>query len=271
MMISFENVKDVLNSHPFILEEVRFNLLHRISDDNSSLLMRREDKRVIIAQSGPEFPVWIWTDDSLTEEEQSELTEDFFNLFSDRSKLTIVAKPVIAELLAKDYALKRKIAWRVKVLLEAYHCPKTLIPQNVSGEISKPSIDDIDIIADFFAGFIYDCFNKSTSSDKQIEAAKKHIQHGNLYVLRVSDEIVSMANIAHRSPRHARINQVYTPQQKRKHGYASALVARLSQKIIDEGRVPMLYADLTNPDSNKVYQGIGYIASGKVSEVSFIF
>ncbi|WP_237690796.1 GNAT family N-acetyltransferase [Paenibacillus caui] len=36
-----------------------------------------------------------------------------------------------------------------------------------------------------------------------------------------------MASIAHRSPRHARINGVYTPPSLRRQGYASAIVAGL--------------------------------------------
>lgn len=270
MMIPFDKTENVLNSNPFISEEVRFNLLHLICDGNSSLLLRREDNRAIIAQSGPNFPVWVWTDDNLTQQEHNELAEDFYKLFSDRIKLSLVAKPSTAEFLARDYSIRRNISWKFKLFMEAYHCPKVLIPLSVSGEISKPSIDDIVIISDFFAGFIRDCFDINTTAEEQIETAKKYILSDNFYVWRVCNEIVCMANVAHRSPRHTRINEVYTPHQKRKKGYASALVAKLSKNIINEGRIPMLYTDLTNPDSNKVYKGVGYIECGKVNQISFI-
>lgn len=269
MLIPLEKKDNILNSKPFVAEEVRFNLVYRISEDNTALLLRREDNRAIIAQSGPEFPVWVWSDDSLTLDEQSELAEDFYQLFCDRVKLSLVAKPAIAELLAKDYARRRNLSWKVSKFMESYHCPKIKIPQRFSGEICKPSFDDVAIIASFLVGFIRDALNERTTIEKQLDTAKKYIQRDNLYIWRIGNEIVSMANVAHRTPRHASINQVYTPLQNRKKGYASALIATLSRNIINEGRIPMLYADLLNPDSNKVYKSIGYIACGKVSEIIF--
>jgi ribosomal protein S18 acetylase RimI-like enzyme len=68
-----------------------------------------------------------------------------------------------------------------------------------------------------------------------------------------------MAAWAGRTGRVARVNYVYTPPERRGHGYASACVATLTQQLLDEG-VPRccLYTDLSNPTSNKIYQAIGY-------------
>lgn len=52
---------------------------------------------------------------------------------------------------------------------------------------------------------------------------------------------------------------VYTPPEFRKNGYASFVVAELSQKILNSGKkFCILYTDLANPTSNKIYQNIGY-------------
>jgi predicted GNAT family acetyltransferase len=46
----------------------------------------------------------------------------------------------------------------------------------------------------------------------------------------------------------------------RGHGYASALVAALSQAILDSGlQFCTLNTDIANPTSNKIYQAIGYV------------
>jgi predicted GNAT family acetyltransferase len=56
-----------------------------------------------------------------------------------------------------------------------------------------------------------------------------------------------------------RIGPVYTPSRHRKRGYASALVAAVSQHALDNGAVTCsLYTDLANPTSNKIYLAIGY-------------
>lgn len=78
-----------------------------------------------------------------------------------------------------------------------------------------------------------------------------------------------MANIAHRSARHARMNAVFTAHNYRKKGFASALVAQQCMMLQKEGLLPMLYADIENPDSNKVYKNIGFVEVGKIAELSF--
>jgi len=58
----------------------------------------------------------------------------------------------------------------------------------------------------------------------------------------------------------ARIGPVYTPPDRRGHGYASAITAWLSQHLLDEGRqFCCLFTDLANPTSNHIYQTIGYV------------
>jgi predicted GNAT family acetyltransferase len=55
------------------------------------------------------------------------------------------------------------------------------------------------------------------------------------------------------------VGPVYTPPEARRHGYASALVAHVSQDLLDGGRrFVFLYTDLANPTSNHIYQEIGY-------------
>ncbi len=57
----------------------------------------------------------------------------------------------------------------------------------------------------------------------------------------------------------ATVGLVYTPPERRKRGYASAIVAALSQALLDQGyQYCSLFTDLANPTSNKIYQQIGY-------------
>ena len=57
----------------------------------------------------------------------------------------------------------------------------------------------------------------------------------------------------------ARIGPVYTPPERRRHGYAMALVAHVSRTTLAGGAGRcMLYTDLANPTSNAIYQRVGY-------------
>lgn len=69
----------------------------------------------------------------------------------------------------------------------------------------------------------------------------------------------------------SRIGSVYTPPADRRKGYATACVAALSQKLLDEGCDRcFLLTDLENPTSNHIYRQIGYIPICDWHEYSFI-
>jgi uncharacterized protein len=72
-------------------------------------------------------------------------------------------------------------------------------------------------------------------------------------------EPCSMAGWVARTPNGVRVGYVYTPPEVRGRGYASAAVAEVSQRALDDGRhFCFLYTDLANPTSNAIYQRIGY-------------
>ena len=56
----------------------------------------------------------------------------------------------------------------------------------------------------------------------------------------------------------ARIGPVYTPSEHRGMGYGSAVTAAATRSVLAEGAVPVLFTDLANPTSNKIYQALGY-------------
>jgi predicted GNAT family acetyltransferase len=84
------------------------------------------------------------------------------------------------------------------------------------------------------------------------------------------DGPVSMAGFGGPTPNGIRIGPVYTPPDLRGRGYASALTAALTRRLLEAGRrFCFLYTDLSNPTSNSIYQRIGYRAVGDADLWSF--
>jgi predicted GNAT family acetyltransferase len=84
-------------------------------------------------------------------------------------------------------------------------------------------------------------------------------------------EPVSLASCSAPTPTGIRIGPVYTPPERRGRGYATALVAELSRRLLAEGhRACYLYADLANPTSNAIYERIGYRRVADSAEISFL-
>jgi predicted GNAT family acetyltransferase len=88
-------------------------------------------------------------------------------------------------------------------------------------------------------------------------------------------EIVSLAGWGGPTPNGIRIGPVYTPPQLRGRGYATALTAELSQRLLDGDLFPggrrfcFLYTDLANPTSNAIYERIGYRRVCESAEIAF--
>lgn len=67
-----------------------------------------------------------------------------------------------------------------------------------------------------------------------------------------------------------RIGPVYTPPALRRRGYAGSAVAAASRDALAKGALQcMLYTDLENPTSNKIYAEVGYRRMGDWEEIAF--
>lgn len=70
---------------------------------------------------------------------------------------------------------------------------------------------------------------------------------------------VAMAAINRRTSSSSCVSWVYTPPEHRRRGYASAVVAALSQRELDAGATwYSLFTDVANPTSNHIYTELGY-------------
>ena len=79
------------------------------------------------------------------------------------------------------------------------------------------------------------------------------------YVWEDGGQVVSLVGAGGETPNGIRIGPVYTPPERRGHGYASSLTAAASQDQLGRGRrFVFLFTDLSNPTSNKIYRSIGY-------------
>lgn len=69
----------------------------------------------------------------------------------------------------------------------------------------------------------------------------------------------------------ARIGPVYTPSRLRGRGYASSAVAAVSRSALAAGaRQCILYTDLANPGSNRIYAALGYRRVADWEERTFV-
>ena len=81
-------------------------------------------------------------------------------------------------------------------------------------------------------------------------------------------EPVSMLGVNPQVAGVVRIGPVYTPPAQRRRGYAGSAVAAASRRALAAGAQRcMLFTDVTNPTSNKIYAEVGYRRTGDWEEI----
>lgn len=250
----------IFQSPGFLKSEVQYNLIHRIADDPDAELYASDNHQAIFARTSLRFPAWVWIDDDAEQSVWEEVSETVKERCLGKGDFEMVSSWEFIESFARTNHLSKE-----RVLdMESYVCRQINPETPLSGVMARPTMLDSDRIAAFFAGFMLDGFGKEVTAESQLGSAERLIQSGHLYTLVAENQIVSIANIAHRSERHARINTVFTPPSMRGQGYATSLVAKLTSLVLEEDRDAVLFTDQTNQTSNSIYQRIGYQSCGKV-------
>jgi len=140
--------------------------------------------------------------------------------------------------------------------------------EKVNENLLKPSSNQFvtadleyeSIILDWAEKFILEAVpDQKDEIENSLKRTKEQIKEGKLFLLLNQDKPVSMARMAGETVNGRLVNLVYTPPHLRNKGFASEVVARLSQYILDLGyNFCLLFTDLSNPTSNKIYMNIGY-------------
>lgn len=139
--------------------------------------------------------------------------------------------------------------------------------REAAGTMRLANEDDLALVASWIRSFVRTTGLQNVGGP---EARAERLVAARSLALWVDRVPVSMAALPARTRNTVRVGYVYTPAGHRRRGYASALVAHLSRHILDSGfRQCVLYTDLGNPTSNRIYREVGYRPVQDVMDVHF--
>ncbi len=139
--------------------------------------------------------------------------------------------------------------------LRLYTCTAVANVDLAAGSARQATLADFDLVKEWRIAFRDDVDAPLGTRDADIT---RNIDEGR-YFLWETDHPVSMALLARETGNTGMIGAVYTPPERRNHGYATAITAAVTQAILDSGKkYATLYTNLDNPTSNSIYQQIGY-------------
>jgi len=173
---------------------------------------------------------------------------------------------------AERWATRTGSAATVRTAERVFRLAKVVPPRPASGSMRLAEPRDRARVASWFVEFGAEALRLTQDLARMEAFTDRFIARlgGRAMYLWEDDGPVCMTGASAVTPHGSRVGPVYTPPALRGQGYASALVAAVSQAQLDAGRrFCFLFTDLSNPTSNKIYQDIGYEPVCDVDEYRF--
>ena len=129
---------------------------------------------------------------------------------------------------------------------------------DVSGRVRSGTADDEEIVARWAEGFVTDT---GFGNPADVSSMLARLAAGLIRVWVDEDAPVSMGLSAPVAYGVSRVGWIYTPPEHRGQGYGAAVTAAISaEQLAGDATRCMLYAQLNNPVSNRIYRRLGYRA-----------
>jgi predicted GNAT family acetyltransferase len=251
--------KEVVNSLMLGVVENLLPDIHHYGDQDPYLaVVEHKGRQVVRASMTPPHGLLL-TFDTINLSKPIHLLVD--ELLARGLPLPDVSSPKPAsEQFAQTWAERTGGSFKLEMAQRLYELTEVTPVEGVGGELAVAAETDIPLITRWLIGFNIDCFGEVGNSEERIrQGVTRSIKRGLWHLWKVDAQPVSMSIKVRPTRSGIGVSGVYTPPEYRNHGYASACVAALSQKLLDEGfKFCSLFTDLANPTSNKIYMRIGY-------------
>lgn len=127
-----------------------------------------------------------------------------------------------------------------------------------TGRMREATVADQAQLEAWYSAFEVESGLRSSPPEKVAKAVQTMVEREEAVFWEVDGQVVSCAKRARPTENGITVSFVYTSPDARGKGYARSLVADLSRQLLETKSFCVLYTDLTNPTSNKIYREVGY-------------
>ena len=152
-----------------------------------------------------------------------------------------------------------------------YRLDELVAPDGVVGEPRLAGAEDTELLVGWFDAFFVEAFGSASNP----EASRGLITDipavdGRVVLWTVNGEPVAMARVHGCLLGVSRIGPVYTPPEERGHGFGAAVTAEAVRHARrNNARDVVLFADVANPVSNRIYRRLGFVPVGENVQYAF--
>ena len=239
----------ILNNENFKKDKYLFSLVsHNLEIDDYKVISDNTNYAIIIGK--PSKEIWIWSN-SLDDYVVNEIIEKI-NLIIKDSDYSFVCKQSLFN------CIKEKVDYvdDTPFVYDNYICEQLVEPKKIDGVLSRPTIEDKEVIAYFWKE---NCehFGYDVSYELCLKFAETWIKSNTFYVWKNNNKIVSFLgyDVIDNT---AEISHAYTVPNERGKGYMPCLIYEVTKVILSKGLLPVLNTDYSYESSNNVYKKVGF-------------
>ena len=243
-------------------EEITFSVLAKIVQGECRDIFT-DHETVLICYSTPPFPVWVWCRDVTCREDVRKAAQCLKEHFPVQQDFSYNLSYDLWDALKREDPCfchtSRKMGLRSHRLdaIQQIHHP-------CDGYVSRLREEEIAGLIPVWHDMHYEMEGHDLPAERCEATIRRMIEAKSLYVWRnCAGEIAALTGRGDSAP-YAKITSVYTLPRFRRRGYAINLVHYVTQTILDDGLIPILYTNADYVASNDCYRKIGYREVGNL-------
>lgn len=220
----------------------------------------------LAAMMSPNKPLIVCSADRVLADHVAHLVSFLIN--EDIQVPGVVASVELAQLLSDEWVKQSGGDARIRVHQRLHSLHNIEYSGAAQGQLRLANASENHLVASCLSAFAVEALGESPS-EQFLELANRRIAEQQILLWDDSGPC-SMVAWSRPTKNTVTVNAVYTPVQYRSSGYATSAVAELSQRLLAKGYGQcVLYTDLQNPISNRIYERIGYVPVADSSQIVF--
>lgn len=246
-------------------EAITYSVLIKILQNDCAHIFT-DLENVVICHSGEPYPVWVWCRDTGSDANVAEIARCIKEeLPLERGYDHILSYELLERLKARDIYF-RDVGTKMGLLsyrLDAIND----IDHPTEGAMSLVREDEIPSLIGVRHDMTMEMEGRDLSLERCEATLRLYVEKNALFAWRSNAGEIVALTVRDDQGEYSKISMVYTLPQHRRKGYAINLVHGVTETMLADGLIPILYTDSGYAASNACYQKIGYQQVGSLTSI----
>lgn len=253
----------IFSTDEFLKDRLLYDILWYAR--HNAEILKSDCKSFVVCRSNDYFPAIIWVDDNITRKDFDTLAYCLKQIFRGKVPYFMV-KESFGERV-KGIFKPLEVEKQTGLVSYVMEMPPVKITPPKGEVLRNTSEADKNTLIEFIKGFQTDCFGGPENDEVVLAMAEKRLNSPDSYIYEVSGIPAGMAYCSKKSEGYCRIQMIYTSPEFRNKGVGFRMTVKVCERIFANGYKPNLYADASNPISNRLYIHAGFREVGRLSEI----